>query len=237
MARDRADALQRPAILRLQRQAGNTAVATTLQRFTPPRSSSGAGAVVQGTPLAVLSMRFAGIPVESPIVAEREVTPPGEVPGRFAGFDGEADAQRLARLHPNVTAVVGDGDGRFHVYDTKWPQLSGVSDGFTIVPLASHGLRLIRWVNLVSPPPEQSWGFRVRQAQQLFRRHQVGGEAEVRLAAENLFRSLTGEAMAVATESVHVVRGGGPLPGSYNFDLEIADEAKAHGGVTGSVPT
>ncbi|MGH2720008.1 MAG: hypothetical protein ACRDJO_00205, partial [Actinomycetota bacterium] len=237
MARGRADALHQPAILHLQRRAGNAAVASALQRFAPSSGRPSSGALAGGTQLAVLSMRFAGIPVESPIVAEREVTPPGEVPGRFAGFADEAEAQRLARLVPNVTAVAGDPGGRYHVYDTKWPPLSGVSDGFAIMPVAGHGLKVIRWVNLVPPPPEQSWGFRVNQAHQLFRRHQVGGEAEVRDAAEKLFRSLTGEAMAVGTEAVHVVRGDEPVPGRYNFDLGIANAAKAHGGVTGSVPT
>lgn len=53
----------------------------------------------------------------------------------------EAETTQLARLHPNVTAVIEDTDGRFHVFDTKWPTLSGLSDGYTITPSVAENHR------------------------------------------------------------------------------------------------
>jgi hypothetical protein len=227
----------------LQRLAGNAALSDLLsvQReasaATVPRVQRQAVPALARSHLGYVSLRFGGIPVEADIFAEREVAPPGQVPGRFDGFATEDEAARLARLHSNVTAVIRDAGGKYHVFDTKWPTLSGLADGYAVMPSVADGHQVVRWVNLVPGAPEKSWTRRVEQAQGLFRRYQVTRDGTVRSAAEEIFRELTEQGMAVGPEEVHVVRSGNPVPGKYNFDIDIGDEARAHGGVTGDVPT
>ena len=118
-------------ILQLQATAGNRAVARVLLQR---RGASG----LLDKPIALAS--------PTPQVADDELVPIGEAPGRFDGFDKRDDALALAKRSPEVAVVVNDGT-RFHVLRTTATSLGGK----TAAPKLPKGWTMVEVVEPTNP--------------------------------------------------------------------------------------
>jgi hypothetical protein len=123
-------------LLALQTLAGNRAVARAVTQ--PALQRRGAQGLIDKR------LAFKGT---VPQVADDELVPVGEAPGRFDGFASLDQARALARRSPEVAVVVRDLDGRYHVLRTTAATLGSRATA----PEDPHDWRVVEVVEPTKP--------------------------------------------------------------------------------------
>jgi len=182
---------------------------------------------VVGTPLAEFSMGK----ITSKIRANEEIVPGGQEPGKFGGFNMETEAVVTGHRLASTTAVIKDGDKRFHLFDTGIGPLDPRESKFTIAPYVTTGkdYEFVKWVNLLTESkPVGSWSERAAKASDLRKEYKssAGPEQQAkREAAEQAYLNLLIEALGLDAADIHIIRGDSPKPGVLNFDLDLSGAA------------
>lgn len=135
-----ADAVARRSTARPVSQASQASSAAFLQR-TPADKLIGRGWSITATERAII---------------DDELVPMGEAPGHFDGFPRALEAMRLAERAAQVTLVVSDSDGRFHVLRATATSLGKKSS----VPENPIGWRIHR---IIDPSRQEGDAGRIRQ--------------------------------------------------------------------------
>jgi hypothetical protein len=214
-----------PALLSLQRLAGNRAVGTLLsgtvmQRLALPNvpgMALGSARITEST----------GGARAGAVTAIDEVVPPGSPRRGFPGFGDWRQAHALAVLQSgNLVALVRDQKGRYHALRTGW----SIGPDIYAIQLHAAGRRghfeVIRWVNdrVSSGTPSESWESRVRAAEQLRRQRSQAGV--------NAYRGLLAEALRLPADQVHEAGLGraGDEGHTVAFDANVTQDARAWAG-------
>lgn len=181
--------------MRLQRQAGNRAVAGLLVGVVQRRP------IVGGQPGTVIADTSGPDPLgrrgPGSIRIVREVS---GVAGAFDGYPGVEEARLAAIRVPGLKAIVGDGGGAFHVFvcDRPLPSAGSVS-----VRSRRGTFEFVQWVEGTGPPSQApGWEARMRAASEM-RARRVGSGSGADRAARELIVPLVAEALGLPIADVH----------------------------------
>jgi hypothetical protein len=133
---------------------------------TRPRAKRKLGSNLQGKTVLQGKTSKGSLSVPIRVTAKRELVPLGQKPqhegGKFAGFDIETHALVMAQRQTSeqsvVTAVLKDGAGRYHAFETDPKTLTGV------VERAPQPDYVVRVLEPLQGAPGRTWADRVREA-------------------------------------------------------------------------
>jgi hypothetical protein len=190
----------RAIALALQQSIGNARFQRVLglagaSSGTRPRTKRKLGSNLQGKTVLQGKTSKGSVSVPVRVIAKRELVPLGQKPqhegGKFGGFDIETHAlvmaQRQTVEQSVVTAVLRDGTGRYHAFETDAKSLTGV------VERAPQPDYVVRVLEPLQGAPGKSWAARVREAKANINR----SSRWARIWGELMFLGLLTEATGV----------------------------------------
>lgn len=262
-------ASSRDRLIEIQQTHGNAAVQQLLKKSATQKNPQALQrkpvAEEMKQPLAAITFQSTSLEQDAypdvtngTVKAEAELVPSWSKPGEFPGFERRVEAYGHAWAQTELTAVVEDGEGRYHAFKTGWPGRTNDQTRVSIYPFQS-GFSKIWWVNVpgrgdpASSTGQGSWSDRAGRARNRYDLWAAGlyskltcphegkhgsenlSRLQVKKCLEEDFVQLLAEALDIRTADIHVAESYGDHRSDVlvNFDIEMG---ATHGESGGKVP-